>query len=78
MAKPLTDYTNRCGSCSHFSFYTKDNRIVRYGRCDCAPTYWFMHNNRRGGKYLAQHSQYRQASAKACRRYENIDEKEEC
>lgn len=24
MSKPLKDYTGRCGSCSHFSFYVID------------------------------------------------------
>lgn len=69
MSKPLKDYTGRCGSCSHFSFYVIDG-VLRYrGNCDCANTGYYMHNNRRGSRYMAQHSSYRQASQKACKKY---------
>ncbi len=69
MPKPLKDYTGRCGSCSHFSFYVIDG-VLRYrGNCDCANTGYYMHNNRRGCRYKAQHSSYRQASQKACKKY---------
>lgn len=69
MPKPLKDYTGRCGSCSHFSFYVIDG-VLRYrGNCDCANTRYYMHNNRRGCRYMAQHSSYRQASQKACKKY---------
>lgn len=69
MSKPLKDYTGRCGSCSHFSFYVIDG-VLRYrGNCDCANTGYYMHNNRRGCRYKAQHSAYRQASQKACKKY---------
>ena len=70
MSKPLKDYTGRCGgSCSHFSFYVVDG-VLRYrGNCDCANTGYYMHNNRRESRYMAQHSSYRQASQKACKKY---------
>lgn len=69
MSKPLKDYTGQCGSCSHFSFYVIDG-VLRYrGNCDCANTRYYMHNNRRGSRYMAQHSSYRQASQKACKKY---------
>lgn len=69
MPKLLKDYTGRCGSCSHFSFYVIDG-VLRYrGNCDCANTGYYMHNNRRGSRYKAQHSSYRQASQKACKKY---------
>ena len=69
MPKPLKDYTGRCGSCSHFSFYVIDG-VLRYrGNCDCANTGYYMHNNRRGCRYKAQHSAYRHASQKACKKY---------
>ena len=73
MPKPLKDYTGRCGSCSHFSFYVIDG-VLRYrGNCDCANTGYYIHNNRRGSRYKAQHSSYRQASQKACKKY-NLNE----
>ena len=69
MPKPLKDYTGRCGSCSHFSFYVIDG-VLRYrGNCDCANTGHYMHNNRQGCRYKAQHTAYRQASQKACKKY---------
>lgn len=69
MPEPLKDYTGRCGSCSHFSFYVIDG-VWRYrGNCECANTGYYMHNNRRGCRYKAQHSAYRQASQKACKKY---------
>lgn len=70
MSKPLKDYIGRCGSCSHFSFYVIDG-VLRYREnCECVNTGYYLHNNRRGSRYMAQHSVYRQASQKACKKYE--------
>jgi hypothetical protein len=68
MGKPLSDYSNRCGSCEHFSFSVIAGKIVYRGTCDCADRGYFM-NNCRGVRYRAKHSNYRQASHKACRKY---------
>ena len=64
------DYPNMCGSCKHFSFFVIDGEIKYRGHCDCANTGYFMNHNRRGERYKAKHSAYRQASQKACKKYE--------
>ena len=72
MGKPLTDYSNRCGSCEHFAFRVVNGKLVYRGVCDCADMSYFMHNNRHGTRYRAKHSNYRQASTKACRKYKEL------
>lgn len=71
MAKPLKDYSGRCGSCEHFAYHVVNGELVRFGNCECARRDWFHHNNRRGSIYLARHSRYRNASDKACRKYKD-------
>lgn len=72
MAKPLTDYTNRCGSCVHFAYLVIDGELKRRGHCDCAKQGYFMNNNRHGVRYLAKHSSLRQASTRACKKYMEV------
>ena len=72
MGKPLTDYTGRCGSCEHFAYYIIGGKLVYRGVCDCANRSYFMNNNRHGKRYRAMHSDYRQASGKACKKYIKI------
>lgn len=69
MPKPLKDYSGRCGSCIHFSFFVKNGEIVYRGECDCADRSLYMHNNRHGARYLARHSNLRIASY-SCKKYE--------
>mgnify|MGYP005962117665 FL=1 len=71
MPKPLMNYEGRCGSCKHFSFVVL-NGVLRYrGCCDCAHMNLFNNRDGKGNVYVARHSNYRQASQRKCRRYEN-------
>ncbi len=70
MSKPLEDYTGRCGACKHFDYLVINGELKYRGSCECASTSYYMHNDRRGHRYKVQHSTYRQASQKACRKYE--------
>lgn len=69
MPKPLMDYTGRCGSCIHFVYLVVNGELKYRGTCECADQSYFMHKDRRGNRYKAQHSSYRQASQKSCRKY---------
>lgn len=69
----MSDYINKCGSCKHFSYYVKDEELVKRGECDCAPTNTFNHTIIIGDKkvtYRPRHSNWRSASNPKCKRYE--------
>ena len=65
------NYPNMCGSCKHFSFFVINGVLKYRGHCDCANTGYFMNNSRHSGRYKARNSAYRQASQRACKKYES-------
>ena len=73
MAKPLLDYTGRCGACKHFAFYIIKGVLKYRGNCECANQDYFMNRDRNGVRYRAKHSAYRQASQKCCKKYEQVN-----